>query len=51
MLGYFLSYPGVIQDSKLTTPELRADGQALFDKYHPFEVDTSLTSEERAAKM
>lgn len=44
-------YTGVICGSKHIPDEVKARGAALYAKYYPYESDTTISAEERKAKM
>ncbi|CAL8069846.1 unnamed protein product [Orchesella dallaii] len=42
---------GVIQNSRLTPEDVKVRGAELFKTYHPIEIDSSISAEEKALKM
>ncbi len=47
----FLSSYALIREGKYLTPEYPPRAHALFDKYHPYEIDETLSAEEKNKKM
>lgn len=43
----FLSSYALIREGKYLTPDYPAKAQALFDKYHPYEIDETLSAAEK----
>ncbi|ODN05144.1 7-methylguanosine phosphate-specific 5'-nucleotidase [Orchesella cincta] len=42
---------GVLQNSRLTPEDVKVRGAELFKQYHPIEIDSSISAEEKALKM
>lgn len=47
----FLSSYALIREGKYLTPDYPTKAHTLFDKYHPYEIDETLSSEEKNQKM
>ncbi|MDO8656012.1 MAG: hypothetical protein Q7K45_02130, partial [Nanoarchaeota archaeon] len=47
----FQSSYALIRDGKYLTPDYPARAHALFDKYHPYEIDETLSIEEKNKQM
>lgn len=46
-----VSLISILRDEHYLTPDYSAQAQALYDKYHPIEIDPNISLEEKKAKM